>query len=178
MRAAATGFAMTLVAMAACSEPAGQVAGPHDQLAPSAGLAESAGTPVSGDFVQTGVTGYSERAAGRNTIINQTSIGVMTGSMTGSFEDELRVIIHPNGTFTTQGSLTCQCVVDGKEGWLTFVIADRGEITGPESAAFSGRAVIRAAGGELSGMRGVLDIEGVVNTGNGLSTYAYSGALR
>jgi hypothetical protein len=42
-------------------------------------------------------------------------------------------------------------------------------------AIFSGRAVITGGTGELSGLRGVLQIEGTVDLVTGLSEYDYVG---
>jgi len=57
------------------------------------------------------------------------------------------------------------------------VASDRGELVSPTLATFAGRAVITSGSGALSGMRGVLQIEGSVDLATGLSTYAYSGSL-
>lgn len=97
--------------------------------------------------------------------------------MNGAFEDSLRVVIHPNGKFTAQFTITCECTVEGKEGLLEITATDTGELTGPESATFTGRAVITGGTGELSDLRGVLWIEGEVDVSSGLSSTTYSGTI-
>lgn len=134
-------------------------------------------TAAEGTFTQTGITGFELRFAGPNTIIEQTTAGSVSGTFTGSFEDSLKVVIHPNGLFNAQGTTTCECAVEGKEGVLEFVVVDTGEPAGPDSATFEGRAVITRATGELSGLHGVLEVEGTVDLLSGLSTLTYSGQI-
>ena len=135
-------------------------------------------TAANGTITQTEITSLDVRSAGPNTILKQTSRGVIDGTLTGSFEDELRVSIHPNGTFTTKFILTCACTVDGKAGVLTITAADRGELVSPDLASFSGRATIKKGTDELTDLRGVFEIEGTVDVASGLSTYSYSGKMR
>lgn len=134
-------------------------------------------TAATGTYAQTAITGLDLRLAGPNTIIEQTSVGSMAGTLSGSFEDEVRVVIHPDGRFNAQFSITCECTVDGKQGALELEATDTGEMVGPNLATFAGRAVIRGGTGELSGLRGVLVIEGTVDVGSGLSTTSYSGHI-
>lgn len=130
-----------------------------------------------GLFTQTAINGLEVRLAGPNTILEQTSEGTVSGTLSGSFEDDLRVVIHPNGEFNAHFTITCLCTVEGKEGVLELVAGDTGELVGPNTAEFAGRAVIKGGTGELSGLRGVLWIEGTVDVPTGLSTYAYSGRI-
>jgi hypothetical protein len=134
--------------------------------------------PASGIVTQTEIISLDIRQVGQNTMLKQTSRGVLDGTLTGSFEDELSVSIHPNGTFTTKFTLTCECTVDGKEGVVTFTAADRGELVSPDLATFAGHATIKRGTGELSGLRGVFEIEGTVDVPSGLSNYTYSGQIR
>jgi hypothetical protein len=133
---------------------------------------------ASGTFTQTAITSLVPTSAGPNTILQQTSTGVLSGTITGPWEDRLHVVIHPNDRFTTQFVITCSCTVDGKSGTLTFRAQDSGELVSPGVAAFEGNAVILDATGELSGMRGSLRIEGTVDVATGLATYDYEGTLR
>jgi hypothetical protein len=133
---------------------------------------------ASGTITQNEITSLDVRLAGPNTMLKQTSRGVFAGTLAGSFEDELSVSIHPNGTFTAQFTLTCTCTVDGKEGVLTITAADRGEMVNPNLARFSGRAVIQDGTDELAGLRGGFDIEGTVDVASGLSHYTYAGPIR
>ncbi|HMB94352.1 MAG TPA: hypothetical protein VKP65_26120 [Rhodothermales bacterium] len=146
------------------------------KVSPSIAKAATSNT-ASGTVIQTEITSLNVRLAGPNTMLKQSSRGVLDGTLTGSFEDELSVSIHPNGTFTTKFTLTCACMVDGKEGIVTITAADRGELVSPNLASFSGHATIKESTGELSGLRGVFDIEGTVDVPSGLSNYTYSGQI-
>ena len=139
--------------------------------------ATSVKAAASGSFNQTAITSLDVRTAGGNTILNQTSVGALTGTLTGHFEDDLKVVIHPNGKFTASFTITCTCTVDGKFGVLEIVAGDTGELVSPTLAAFAGRAVIKGGTGDLSRLRGVLRIEGTVDVTTGLATYGYTGDI-
>ena len=134
-------------------------------------------TPADGTITQTEITSLDVQTAGPNTILKQSSRGVFSGTLSGSFEDDLRVVIHPNGTFTTKFTMVCECTVGGKQGVLTIEAADNGELVSPDEAVFSGRAVITGGTGELAALRGVFEIEGTVDLASGLSTYTYAGRV-
>jgi hypothetical protein len=102
---------------------------------------------------------------------------MITGTMAGPFNDNLRVVIHPNGKFNAHFTITCLCTVDGKQGELEIVAGDTGELLSPTLAAFAGRVVINGGTGALSRLRGVLQIEGTVNVTTGLATYSYTGDI-
>lgn len=130
---------------------------------------------ASGVFTQTGIHSLDVQFAGSNTIIKQTSDGSVIGTLSGSYEDAIRVVIHPNGKFNVKFTIVCDCTVDGKQGFLYLVATDRGEMVSDTQAIFSGRAVITGGTGELSGLRGVLEIVGTVDLVTGLSEYDYVG---
>lgn len=130
---------------------------------------------ASGVFAQTGINGLDVQFAGPNTIIEQASEGTVIGTLSGSYEDAVRVVIHPNGTFNAKFTIICDCTVDGKQGFLYLVATDKGQLVSDTQAIFSGRAVITGGTGELSGLRGVLQIEGTVDVVTGLSEYDYVG---
>ena len=130
---------------------------------------------ASGFFTQTGINSLDVQIPGPNTIIEQTSEGSVFGDLSGSYEDILRVVIHPNGKFNVKFTIVCDCTVDGKQGLLYLVANDRGQMVSETQATFSGRAVITGGTGELSGLRGVLEIEGIVDLITGLSEYDYVG---
>lgn len=114
--------------------------------------------------------------AGPNVIIEQTTVGFVSGTLSGTFEDTFKVVLHPNGRFTAHGSGSCECAVNGVSGVIEYVTSDTGqEIDGIPT--FEGRQVITDATGGLSGLRGVLQIEGTVDIGTGLATIDYSGAI-
>jgi hypothetical protein len=132
---------------------------------------------ASGSFTQTAITSADVKTAGGNTTIVQTAVGVISGTLSGHFADDLKVVIHPNGKFNAHFTITCSCTVDGKFGVVEMVANDTGELVSPTLATFAGRAVIVAATGDLSGLRGVLQIEGTVNVTTGLATYGYTGDI-
>ena len=139
--------------------------------------AASAQMAATGTFNQTAITSLDAQTAGGNTTLHQTSVGTISGTLTGHFQDDLTVVIHPNGKFNARFTITCSCTVDGKFGVIEFAAQDTGELLSPTLAAFAGRAVIIGATGDLSGLRGVLQIAGTVNVTTGLSTYSYSGDI-
>jgi hypothetical protein len=141
-------------------------------------MQSSQAMPASGTFSQTAITSLDVRAAGPNTFMHQTSAGSVTGTLSGTYEDVLTVVIHPNGHFNARFTITCQCTVDGETGVLHLVANDIGQLVSPTVASFAGRAVITGATGDLAGLRGVLQIAGTVDLLSGLSTYSYSGTVR
>jgi hypothetical protein len=161
--------------LTACGGPTA----PDADAVPGAAVSASANAiQAAGTFTQTGITSLQARSNGPNQLIEQTSHGIVSGTLSGTYTDDLRVNIHPNGTFNAHFTITCQCEVNGKQGTLEFVVNDRGRITGPTTAAFSGHAAILSGTGGLAGLRGVLEISGVVDLVTGLSTYSYSGRIR
>ncbi|HSA55602.1 MAG TPA: hypothetical protein VLE53_07845 [Gemmatimonadaceae bacterium] len=140
-------------------------------------VAASVKVAASGSVNQTAITSLDVQTAGGNTILDQTAVGAISGTLTGHFEDDLRVVLHPNGKFDAHFTITCTCTVDGKFGVLEIVAGDTGELVSPTLASFAGRAVIKGGTGALSGLRGVLQIEGTVDVTTGLATYAYTGDI-
>jgi hypothetical protein len=173
-------YGLTILLLAAlgtaCEHPLAPEAGPLETTAAFAPQA-SPHMAASGTFTQTEVTSLEVRFAGPNTILEQTTAGSVSGTLTGSFEDRFTVIIHPNGKFTARGTLTCECTVEGREGVLELVATDIGELASPDVANFAGRAVIKSGTGELAGLRGVIQIDGIVDVPSGLSVYTYSGNI-
>jgi hypothetical protein len=177
-------MALTLVSalLAGCS--AGDVTGPpnfpgHEaaKFSARAGAAlASAHIPAAGTFSQTAIVSREVRHAGPNTILEQRTRGVASGTLTGDLQDELRVVIHPSGSFNVHFTVTCVCTVEGREGVVELVANNTGELIG-SFAVYTGRAVITGGTGELSGLRGVLEFEGAVDLTSGLSTLAYSGTI-
>lgn len=85
--------------------------------------------------------------AGPNLVFEATTVGLFSGTLSGSFEDSVKVVIHPNGRFTAQGTMTCVCTVGGRSGVLEFVVVDTGEQVGSGST-FTGHAAIQQGSGE------------------------------
>jgi hypothetical protein len=174
--------------LAACTPDATGPQGLRDATAPAAlrGVARAQPIPAfggplflaaNGTITQTAVTGLEVRPAGPNTILEQTTVGSLGGTLSGSYEDRFTVVIHRGGRFNAHGTLTCECTVDGRQGVLVLVVTDTGEIVSPDVATFAGRLVIKSATGELAGLRGVLELEGTVDIPSGLSAMTYSGQL-
>jgi len=173
-------YLVLVLAFVASGTACDQVVAPEAERAQSPVLAVAQASPhmlASGTFTQIGITSLDVRSAGPNTILEQTSTGTISGTISGSYQDDLRVVIHPNGRFNAKFTITCQCTVEGKVGTLEFVASDRGQLVSPTLATFEGRAVITGGSGELSDLRGVLQIEGSIDLVTGLSTYTYSGRI-
>lgn len=132
---------------------------------------------ATGTFTQTTITSLAASQAGPNTILDQTSAGVISGTIAGPYTDDLKVVIHPNGKFNAHFTIRCQCTVAGEQGTLDLVASDNGEMVSPTLATFAGRAVITGGTGDLSDLRGVLRIEGTIDVVTGLATYTYSGRI-
>lgn len=175
------GFSILLLAaLAIACEPvvAPDAERSETMVPPLATAQASAFTAASGTYAQTAITSLDVRVAGPNTILAQTSTGSISGTLNGTFEDEIRVVIHPNGQFNAQFTITCDCTVEGKSGILEISATDTGELTSPESGTFAGRAVINGGTGGLADLRGHFEIMGTVDVLSGLSTTTYSGKIR
>lgn len=176
---------LLLAVLAAACDPV--VAPDVDEIATRArkieshAVALSSGPPhavaAAGTFAQTGITSLEVRQAGSNTILEQTSFGTVGGTLVGTYTDELRVVIHPDGDFNAQFTIRCECTVAGEQGVLELTASDRGRLASPTLGSFAGRAVVTSGSAALAGLRGVLEIEGTVDLVSGLSTYAYSGTI-
>lgn len=121
----------------------------------------------------TAITGFTATPAGANTFIHQTTEGVFAGALIGTFEDELKGVVHPNGRVTAQGTITCACTVDGRSGTLTFVQVSSGDFA---SQTLEGRAVITGGTGDLANLHATFDMEGTVDP-NGLATITFTGRM-
>jgi hypothetical protein len=151
---------------------------PELARAGTASLAVSnAHVAASGTFTQTAITSLESRQAGPNTILNQTSAGLVSGTLSGTYTDELRVVLHPNGRFNAHFTIRCECTVNGEQGVVNLAASDHGQMTGPTTATFAGSAVIQSATAALFGMKGNFRIDGAVDLVSGLSTYTYSGRI-
>lgn len=147
-------------------------------LVGSVGVAQaSPPMAASATFTQMANTDVTLGFAGPNTVFEATNEGSVIGTLSGSFEDSIRVVIHPNGLFTAQNRITCECTVASDEGVLELVVVDTGMPAGPDLAVFEGTAVITGGTGGLSGLRGVFEVEGTVDLATGHSTFTLSGQI-
>lgn len=128
---------------------------------------------ASGTFTVSAITSFSLRPAGQIAIIEQTTTGVFAGTLTGTFEDAIKAVVNPTANKVVQGlgAGTCVCTVEGKSGTVDYVFSSRGPFDGQ---SFLGRMVISGGTGDLSGLHGVLDLDGTVDQ-NGLATVNYEG---
>lgn len=163
----------------ACEQPVGSDAEQAEPAKSALAIAQASPfTAAAGTINQTSVTSLEVRLAGPNQILEQTTEGSMSGTLSGSFEDRIEVVIHPNGRFNAHFTITCTCTVEGREGVLHIMAEDTGELVSPDVATFAGRAVITGGTGELSGLRGLLQIDGTVDVQSGLAMSTYSGEIR
>lgn len=149
---------------------------PHP-LVPESPAAATTDHFAHGNFTQTGITSIQTRMFGPITVIDQTSFGVVTGTIDGTFTDSLRVVILPTGSFYANFTLNVDGTVQGQQGSLTLRAFDIGRIVGPTTAEIEGVAVVTGGTGGLDGMSGVLRIGGTVDLVSGLSSYDYAGFL-
>lgn len=119
--------------------------------------AAAGGPPLTGQGtgIITSIVETSSRNAGPNRIAERALTGTMlTGPLAGgTFEEEVRGVVHPNGTVTFQGTLSFSGTLQGcGDGTLTGRLAGRGTagaapVTDAHVALVGGRgATIPAAG--------------------------------
>jgi len=138
------------------------------------GVAQAAPpTPASGTYTATTIISFEVNQVGPNTVIEQTAAGIVSGTLSGTLVEEIKAIVHPNGVVPGQGTFTCACTMGGESGTLEFVVATIGDFA---TQTFQGRAIITSATGDLTGLRGVLELQGTVDP-SGLSTITYEGGI-
>src|ERR671934_261437 len=76
-------------------------------------IAASPPQPASGTATVVTTTITSVRAADGNVIIEATQTGVVTGTFSGTFVEDVRLVQHPSGVTTFQGSATLTGTADG-----------------------------------------------------------------
>jgi len=125
------------------------------QSAAASGPPESS----SGTFGPTGApAAVSVRTADGNTFRTVTARpGRFTGTFTGAYSEDLRLVFHADGSFNFAAELTCQCTVDGKTGTMTIRLDGTGS-----PAAFDAHYRIIAATGGLEGLQGQGTLSGPV----------------
>lgn len=109
-------------------------------------------TPVSGTRVPLGPPRNVVReVVGGNTIVTREGTQTWTGDISGIAEYQVRQINHPNGEFTTRGTATCVCTVDGVTGILYVNTQGNSD---PNEELFSGTWTIVGGEGDLAGLHG------------------------
>ena len=111
---------------------------------------------TSGTFANAPDPPSASRSADGNLFLTYTRPGVLTGTFTGAYVQEVEVVIHPDGHTNFRGTETCVCSVEGQPG--TLVIRFQG--TGLAGAQFSGQYVIVSGTDGLESLRGHATFEG------------------
>jgi len=114
----------------------------------------SASTPiaVTGTFFFVAAPVPSDfRTADGNTFVTLFfPAGVLTGDITGTFTEQLRIVTHSDGSQNVHGNATCTCAVAGRTGVLVFDnIAGTANPSGVSNADF----VLSGSAG-LAGLHG------------------------
>jgi len=116
--------------------------------------------PSNGTFGRTGPpAAVAVRTADGNTILTLTARpGRFTGTFTGAYSEDLRIVRHADGSYNFAAELTCQCTVDGRTGTMTVKLDGTGTPTG----SFDAHYRIIAASGGLEGLQGQGTLSGPV----------------
>jgi hypothetical protein len=110
---------------------------------------------AAGNFMTFTQTPTSERTAGPNTFIELTETGELDGTFSGPYEAHQSIHLRKDGSMVLQGVVTCECVVEGRAGTLTFRINARGTMDD-----FEGRYVIIGGTDGLSNLHSQGSFEG------------------
>ena len=124
---------------------------------------------VSGSYVYTDSWFESFRSAGGNTIIELRATVEYTGTLTGSSIVQGKLIAHADGSANFHDVEVFTGTVNGVPGTVTFNVA------GSNDAALNVKATstILSATGSLAGLRGTLDLGGIVRIPQGpVGTYS------
>ena len=116
--------------------------------------------PSNGTFGRTGPpAAVAVRTADGNTILTLTARpGRFTGTFTGAYSEDLRIVFHADGSYNFAAELTCQCTVDGRTGTMTVKLDGTGTPTG----SFDAHYRIIAASGGLEGLQGQGTLSGPI----------------
>ena len=102
-----------------------------------------------GTFRDTSVTILSIQVVGSNTVIKDWGIGVVTGTLSGTYYFSATITVQPTGVATYSAVDGCQCTIAGRTGGLVFNEQGSGNsITG----AFQSKATITQSSGGLNGV--------------------------
>jgi hypothetical protein len=113
-----------------------------------------ASTPQSssGTFGPTGSGTITTRTADGNVIIDIAARpGAFTGTFAGTYSEDLRIVVHKDGSDNFSAELTCACVVDGRTGTMTVKLDGTGSLPG---GTFQAHYRIVAGTGDLANLRG------------------------
>jgi hypothetical protein len=121
-------------------------------------------SPASGALVFTSASLTLDRTADGNSFYSQTNTGAISGTFSGPFVTEIRLIVHSDGSDEFVGTRTCTCTVDGKIGIVVFRLVGNGIF----GALVQGTFTVLSATDELEGLHGEADFVGVF----GATTYS------
>jgi hypothetical protein len=108
----------------------------------------------SGSFVFTAPPAVTvTKVAGGNTFLAGSAPGVIMGAISGTFTEEFRNVVHPNGNTNLKGSASCRCTVGTRTG--IFEIDFVGNGAGTAAAPFTGQLLLQNGTGGLAGIHGV-----------------------
>ena len=98
--------------------------------------------PSNGTFGRTGPpAAVAVRTADGNTILTLTARpGRFTGTFTGAYSEDLRIVRHADGSFNFAAEVTCLCTVDGMTGTMTVKLDGTGT---PAGTTFESGLAIR-----------------------------------
>jgi hypothetical protein len=105
-------------------------------------------TPVTSTFAVLTATTTETRTANGNTFITATRTATLSGTFTGTTADNIKVVMHSNGTTSVRGTGICVCTVEGRSG--TFEYRFQGKGIFPTS--LSGNYTVRHGTGGLAGL--------------------------
>src|SRR5439155_6874803 len=88
--------------------------------------------PSNGTFGRTGPpAAVAVRTADGNTILTVTARpGRFTGTFTGAYSEDLRIVFHADGSYNFAAGVTCQCTFDVRTGTMTVKLEGHGTPTG------------------------------------------------
>jgi hypothetical protein len=120
-------------------------------VAAAAAAAPGAATPpapVTGTFAVVAATPTSSRTADGNTFLTLTRTAAISGTFTGTSTDNVRLVMHSNGTTSVKGEGTCACTIGGLTGTFDY----RFEASGIFPGQLSGQFMVGHGTGGLEGL--------------------------
>lgn len=111
-------------------------------------VAASPPMPSSGTFSLLTATVTDTRTADGNTFLVIERTAALTGTYTGTSTDEVRIVIHQDGSANITGAGVCVCTVDGRSGTAEYRFSGRGTFP----AILDGHYVIGHGTGGLEGL--------------------------
>jgi hypothetical protein len=111
-------------------------------------VAASPPMPSAGTFSLLTATTTSMRTADGNVFLTIQRTAALTGTYMGTTADEVRLVIHKDGSANITGAGVCVCTVDGRSGTLEYRFSGKGTFP----AILEGNYVIGHGTGGLEGL--------------------------